>query len=697
MRRAHRPPQHPARTPRQTGTVTSGDSTRLAQLIHEVEHYRANYEPALTVSTLAPHAPFLLSLPSSQGAVACLELLLWALDQVGLYNKARELAAQALGNARNRRNSIFWNRCAFLANRSMCDSTDVGQSARWLAGALEAINNTDLAHEVYRLDHTIVHAHIMNVIKHFPLGDALTLQRFIMKLTHEEMRTLARAQALYNVGLSNSGDPPSRYNIRQRPKVVFTGEDFNNRPTGLLIRRFIDHPPGDMELSIIQIGAKTRITDAYSFRGAGITYHEVSKSEDARKILESEKFDVIVDTKGLMFKNHCNLLMPRRAPVQIHWLAYPGTIGVDTVDYAIGDCEVTPRNPDRQEMIEKIIRVPESYQINDDAYKIQDISGQPAFRRTPDRKLIACVNMNYKVCVDTVRAWITILRAVPDADIAIVCRSEEAISNFRKAFSAGRISADRVNAHLGQPRDKFISNLHSEVDVVVDPFRCPGHTTASDCYTAGVPVVSLWTDTYYGRVAKSLATQMGLATELTAYSAADYAQKVIALLQDEQRLSAIRAKIRYQRRWSTLYDPARYMDHFWRGIRIALQRAKGQERAKDIDILAKERFPKTLKPSTSSFVVRDNSNKACTRFLFDAHEVLVSPWHGEVWVNGMLKSSSFATGSPPSGTTIRSYNKPLVFYETKRGTVALKGAQPLMLNIPYPRLVRVEAATSRIK
>lgn len=190
---------------------------------------------------------------------------------------------------------------------------------------------------------------------------------------------------------------------------------------------------------------------------------------------------------------------------------------------------------------------------------------------------------------------------------------------------------------------------------------------------------------------------MGVEDELTAYSANDYAQKVVALLMDDQKLSKIRSKIRYQRRWSTLYDPARYMDHFWRGLRIALQRAKGEEMTKDIDVLAKERFPKQFKIHNESFTFQDKSNKACTRLLFDAHEVLVSPWHGEVWVNGVLKSSGFIPSSPPSGTTIRAYNKPLVFYKTRRGTVALKGAQPLMLNIPYPRSVRVENATTPIK
>ena len=122
-----------------------------------------------------------------------------------------------------------------------------------------------------------------------------------------------------------------------------------------------------------------------------------------------------------------------------------------------------------------------------------------------------------------------------------------------------------------------------------------------------------------------------------------------------------------------------------------------QETARDIDVTAKKRFPNRLTVNRDSFTVQDKSNKACTRLLFDKHEVLVSPWHGEVWVDGVLKTSNFVLGNPPAGKTLRSYNMPMTFYKTKRGTVALKGAQPLILSIPYPHTVMVESATSRIK
>ena len=673
---------------------------QLINIISQVQHLRDDYEPTKAVNIIHPNLTLLLSLIPTPAAVSCIELLLWALDQVANYKVLKECAQSVLKKGQRVVPLLLWNRCAFIVAPRLCDNSEVGRSAKWLAQALEAVNHSLLIHDVYRLNHTIIFNRIMNVIKHFPLGDALTLQRLIMKLTNEEMRELAKVQALYNIGARSRSVPCLRSSqIRSRPKIVFTGEDFNNRPTGLLIRRFIDHPPKDMDLHIIQIGAKTSQNDNYSFRGTGITYFEVSQTENALYIFDKIKFDIIVDTKGLMFKNHCSLLSPRRAPVQIHWLAYPGTMGLEDLDYTIGDDIVCPKNAG-DELIEKVIRMPDCYQINDDAYKITAPDTPMRMFRRPGRKLIACVNMNYKICPETIRAWHEIMRRCPEVDINMVCRSQEAINNLKNAFMAGGIANDRVNAHLGQQRDAFIFNIKQEVDLAIDPFRCPGHTTASDCYTAGVPVVSLFSNTYYGRVAHSLAKQMGTDKELTAYTPDDYINKVVSLLRDDQKLQSLKQRIQFQRRWSKLYDPARYMEFFWNSFRIALSRKKRGAEVQDINIHSKPVFNNKVGIITNSFRLQDKSNKAVTRLLFDNSQVLVSPWHNEVWVNGKLITNSLDLPDKPKqpSKSIREYNGILRFHKTKRGTVALGGTNNnIMLGIPFPKTVSLETHTVLVK
>ena len=339
--------------------------------------------------------------------------------------------------------------------------------------------------------------------------------------------------------------------------------------------------------------------------------------------------------------------------------------------------------------------MPECYQINDDAFRIETISPtKGAMRRQPGRMLIACVNMNYKICPKTVLAWQQILRACPHVDLAIVCRSQKSKAAIAQAFKAAHFRSERIQSHMGQRRPQFLANLRRDVDLVVDSFRCPGHTTASDAFTAGVPVVSLLTDTYHGSVSQSLTRQIGLENELTALTSSDYIGKIINLLQNPEKLNAIRAKIRQQRRWSTLYDPKRYMDHFWDGMRAALAATKIGAVTNDINVLPRSRFTTSYVPSPNAFTIKSLSNRAVIRLIFDDDtQVMVSEFHGEVWVGERLLTDTFSVLQEEDGTVKKlGDNNDLRFTRSVKGTCVLKGSRPVLLGIPYPKTIGVEDA-----
>src|SRR3546814_3860827 len=57
------------------------------------------------------------------------------------------------------------------------------------------------------------------------------------------------------------------------------------------------------------------------------------------------------------------MLARRLAPVQIHWIGFPGTIGGGLVDYIIADHRVIPDGAESF-YVERIIRLPRCYQPN---------------------------------------------------------------------------------------------------------------------------------------------------------------------------------------------------------------------------------------------------------------------------------------------------------------------------------------------
>src|SRR6185295_19820642 len=80
--------------------------------------------------------------------------------------------------------------------------------------------------------------------------------------------------------------------------------------------------------------------------------------------IRDDGIDILVDLKGHTEGAAPAVLALRPAPIQVHYLGYPGTLGGNLVDYLIGDPIVTP--PEHAgDYGETLALLPASYQIND--------------------------------------------------------------------------------------------------------------------------------------------------------------------------------------------------------------------------------------------------------------------------------------------------------------------------------------------
>src|SRR5207248_3564169 len=94
-------------------------------------------------------------------------------------------------------------------------------------------------------------------------------------------------------------------------------------------------------------------------------FHDLSASSDdeASRLLQNLEIDIAVDLKGHTRGSRPELLAARPAPIQVNYLAYPGTMGCGFIDYVIADPIVLPF--DQQPFYtEAIVHLPECYQVN---------------------------------------------------------------------------------------------------------------------------------------------------------------------------------------------------------------------------------------------------------------------------------------------------------------------------------------------
>ncbi len=271
--------------------------------------------------------------------------------------------------------------------------------------------------------------------------------------------------------------------------------------------------------------------------------------------IRADGVDILIDLKGHTAGAPPGVLALRPAPIQVHYLGYPGTLGAPFVDYLIGDPIVTP--PDaRCDYAETLVQLPHSYQINDRQRPV----GAPVPRETlglpPGAVVLCCFNATYKINPEVMDAWARILSAVPGSVLWLLSRNDDdpAIARLRGEAAERGIDPARVHFATMRPNAEYLS-LYRHADVFLDTWPYNAHTTGSDALWAGCPIVTFRGDTFPGRVAASLLTAVGV-PELVARDVDGYVDLAIALARDEPRRRSLRERLESQGRASPLFDTA---------------------------------------------------------------------------------------------------------------------------------------------
>jgi predicted O-linked N-acetylglucosamine transferase (SPINDLY family) len=282
------------------------------------------------------------------------------------------------------------------------------------------------------------------------------------------------------------------------------------------------------------------------------------KGADPERIaakIRADAIDVLVDLKGHTAGAPPRVLALRPAPVQVHYLGYPGTLGGGLVDYLIGDAIVTP--PDHaRDYAETLVRLPGSYQVND---RLRPITAPPSRHALglPEDAIVYCnFNATWKLRPEALDAWARILKQVPRSVLWLLSRrdGDPAIANLRREFAARGLAAERLIFAAARPNPEYLG-LYARADLMLDSWPYNAHTTGSDALWAGCPVLTLPGETFASRVGASLAHAVGL-PRLVATDVDDYVQRAVALAQDPAEVAALRAHLAGPGRASALFDTA---------------------------------------------------------------------------------------------------------------------------------------------
>ena len=276
----------------------------------------------------------------------------------------------------------------------------------------------------------------------------------------------------------------------------------------------------------------------------------------AARRIHADGIDILVDLKGYTTGARTEIVALKPAPVQVSFLGYPGTMGVDFIDYIIADRFVCP--PDQEKFFsEKIAYLGDCYQINDRKRKVA--------RRTPTRRecglpekgmILCCLNNTYKITAEIFDVWMRLLQAKPDSVLWLLEANHAVTINLRREATVRGVNPDRLVFASRVSPDKHLARLRI-ADLFLDTTPVNAHTTASDALWVGLPVLTCAGATFVSRVAGSLLTSIG-APELITSTLSEYESTALNLIHNPEELLKVRKRIAKNRLTSPLFDSARY-------------------------------------------------------------------------------------------------------------------------------------------
>jgi predicted O-linked N-acetylglucosamine transferase (SPINDLY family) len=280
--------------------------------------------------------------------------------------------------------------------------------------------------------------------------------------------------------------------------------------------------------------------------------------QDVDRMIRHDQIDILVDLSGHTLGNRLLLFAAKPAPVQLTYLGYIDTTGLDTIDYRLTDSIADPPGATERFHSEKLLQLPATFACYHPPTDAQPPGPLPAL--TASHVTFASFAILQKLNPPLLECWADLLSKVPNSHLIIVAKGlqhSDRQQSIRQTFEQRAIASDRLTLFDLQSFPDYL-NLHQRIDIILDSFPVNGHTVTCHGLWMGVPVVTLAGQTYCQRLTASVLTNLNL-TNLIANSPAQYINIAIKLATDLSRLANLRATLRQILAASTIMDSPRFV------------------------------------------------------------------------------------------------------------------------------------------
>lgn len=338
--------------------------------------------------------------------------------------------------------------------------------------------------------------------------------------------------------------------------IAYVSADFREHSVAYFIDSILKHHSKENFKIFCYSNASNHDTVSERLFSYVDTVRQISHQTDetVANWVRQDKIDILIDLAGHTSGNRLPLFARKPAPIQITYLGYPNTTGLETIDYRLADEITDPAEDNQAFTTEKLLKIPGGFLCYTPPLAAPDVARLPLLKN--NYITFGVFNNVAKITPECVKVWSQVLQQVANSKIIFKNKSfsdPDTCLRYQALFEANNISADRLQfSGLTSSKTSYL-DFYNQVDITLDSFPYNGTTTTFDSLYMGVPTITLAGDRHASRVGASILHRVEQ-DNLVATTHQEYIDIAVALSNKSNELKIMKQSMRATLTASTLCD-----------------------------------------------------------------------------------------------------------------------------------------------
>lgn len=350
----------------------------------------------------------------------------------------------------------------------------------------------------------------------------------------------------------------------ERLRIGLVSGDFRNHPVGYFLETMVANiDPSRIELVAYPTHhQEDQLTARLRPRFAAWKPLWGMDDEAAARLIHADGVHILLDLAGHTRHNRLPVFAWRPAPVQVSWLGYFASTGMEEIDYLLADPVSVPQSH-QTHFTERVWYLPETRFCFSPPVLSKDLPVTPLPALQNGCITFGSFQSLAKINDGVLSIWGRIFQAMPHARLRLQNRqlhSPIMREQLLQRLARNGIAPDRVALEQSVPRAEYLA-AYGCIDIILDTFPFTGGTTTCEALWMGVPAVTPAGMTMVARQGASMLACAGLA-DWIARGDEEYMVKALAHAADLEKLARLRAGLRQQLRESPLCDSRGFARNF---------------------------------------------------------------------------------------------------------------------------------------